>query len=204
MKFLPTSIDGAYVVEIEPAGDSRGFFARTFCAREFAEQGLETVFVQSSVALNRQALTLRGLHFQSQPHPEVKLVSCRAGKLYDVIADLRPHSPTRGRWFAVELSAENKRSLYVPGDCAHGFLTLVDDTEVQYHMNSYYVPELARGVHWNDPDLAIAWPEAPRHLSDRDRTLPPLSEVLADVAASRRRAGLDDEQSPLGGLGVGK
>jgi dTDP-4-dehydrorhamnose 3,5-epimerase len=191
MRFTGTPIEQAFIVDIEAAPDSRGYFARTFCAAEFARQGLEAEFVQSSLCYNRAAGTLRGLHFQSQPHAESKLVSCLAGAVFDVIVDLRPHSPSRGQWFGVELTATSHRALYVPGDCAHGFMTLTDDAVVSYQMSEAFVPELARGLAWNDAALAIAWPRYPAVLSDRDMSLPSLAIVLEDVAEARQQAGLD-------------
>jgi len=191
MRFTATPIEQAFIVDVDAIADSRGYFARTFCAAEFAGLGLKAEFVQSSLCYNREAGTLRGLHFQSQPQAEFKLVSCLAGSIFDVIVDLRPGSSSRGQWFGVELSAASHRSIYVPGDCAHGFITLTDDAVVSYHMNEAFVPELARGLAWDDPALAIAWPRCPSVLSDRDAAQPSLGEVLAEVAEARRRAGLD-------------
>lgn len=159
MKFTQTPLGGAFVVDLEPHADERGFFARTFCAREFAAQGLNDRVVQCSFSRNRRRGTLRGMHWQATPHGECKLIRCTRGAIYDVIIDLRRNSPTFRRWFAVELTAENGRALYVPPDCAHGFQTLEDNTEVFYQMSEYFVPESARGVRWNDPAFGIKWPE---------------------------------------------
>lgn len=181
MRFHPTRLPDARLVEPEPAADERGFFARTFCAGEFAAQGLPTVFVQHNTSGNARRGTLRGLHFQRPPHAEAKVVTCLKGAIYDVIVDLRPASPTFGRWQGFELTAGNRRSLYVPEGFAHGFQTLADDTEVGYLMTAFYVPEAAAGYRWNDPLLAIAWPLAPTVLSEKDRTWPPFTGAAAGV-----------------------
>jgi dTDP-4-dehydrorhamnose 3,5-epimerase len=168
MKFIDTPLDGAYLIDLEKRGDERGFFARFFCAREFAEHGLETCFVQINTSLSVEARTLRGLHYQLPPAAEVKIVRCLAGALWDVILDLRPGSASFGRWFAAELSAANRRMMYVPRGFAHGFLTLSPNTEVLYLVSAFYTPERERGVRWNDPRFAIAWPSPPRVISDKD------------------------------------
>lgn len=171
MRFTPTSIPGVIVIDIEPRADDRGFFARTWCARELAAQGLVASLAQCSVSHNVRAGTLRGLHFQAAPHEETKVVSCARGGIYDVVVDLRPASPTFKRWLGIELTAENRRLLYVPAGVAHGFQTLVDDTDVHYVISEFYAPDVARGVRWDDPAFGIQWPAAqPRHMSDRDRT----------------------------------
>ncbi|RMG13734.1 MAG: dTDP-4-dehydrorhamnose 3,5-epimerase [Planctomycetota bacterium] len=172
MKFLPTRVPGAYLIEIEPRSDERGFFARTFCRREFAAHGLPTDYVQQSVSYNVRARTLRGLHYQAAPHLEPKIVRCTQGAVFDVIVDVRPDSEARGRWVGVELSAENRRALYVPGGVAHGFLTLAPDCEVFYQMAEYYHAESARGVRWNDPAFGIDWPATPEVISERDASYP--------------------------------
>jgi dTDP-4-dehydrorhamnose 3,5-epimerase len=173
MKFQETELKGAYVIEPSPASDERGFFARTFCAREFAERGLAAELAQCSTSYNQRRGTLRGLHYQAPPHEEEKLVRVTAGAIFDVIVDLRDGSPSFGRWFGLELSAENRRMLYIPKGFAHGFQTLRDDSEVFYQISTFYEPASIRGIRWDDPDLAIAWPD-PRHaiISDRDRALP--------------------------------
>jgi dTDP-4-dehydrorhamnose 3,5-epimerase len=130
MRFTPTAVAGAMIVEAQRTDDERGFFSRVFCAREFAAHGMESTFVQASVSRNRRAHTLRGMHFQAQPYPEAKLISCRAGAIFDVVADMRMHSPTFGRWFSVELTADNGKAVYVPKDCAHGFMTITAESEV--------------------------------------------------------------------------
>ena len=172
MKFISTKLEGAFIVEPEAHEDSRGFFARTFCVREFGERGLATSFVQCSVSLNRKMGTLRGLHYQRPPAPEVKLVRCSAGALYDVIVDLRPDSPTYLRHIGVELTGRNRRALYVPKMFAHGYQTLEEDTEVFYQISEYYTPETATGVRYNDPKLGIEWPLPVADLSEKDAVWP--------------------------------
>lgn len=184
MIFQDTGLAGAVAIEIERVADARGFFARTFCAREFAERGLTARFVQSSVSFNTRAGTLRGMHFQMPPHREVKLVRCTAGAVWDAIVDLRSGSPTRLRWFGTELSAENRRALYIPEGFAHGFITLEPNSEVFYEMSEFYAPESARGLRWNDPALGIAWPKPPQVIAERDASYPDLDVAsLAEVGA---------------------
>jgi dTDP-4-dehydrorhamnose 3,5-epimerase len=168
MKFTETWLPGAFLIEIEPRRDERGFFARTFCRREFEEHGLETNLVQCSLSFNHLRGTVRGVHFQRPPCQEAKVVRCTAGAIFDVIVDLRPHSPTFLKYFAVHLTAENRRTLYVPKDFAHGFQTLADETEVSYQMSEFYAPELAAGLRWNDPFFAIPWPLAVSVISQQD------------------------------------
>jgi dTDP-4-dehydrorhamnose 3,5-epimerase len=170
-----TSLPGAWIVDLERHGDERGFFARTFDRSEWQARGLNPAVVQCNTSYNVKAGTLRGLHFQAPPHGEPKLVRCTRGAIFDVAVDLRLDSPTRGRWFGIELTAENRRALYIPADLAHGFQTLVDDTEVLYMMGHEYVPESSRGVRWDDPAFGIEWPAAPsgrRTLSERDASYP--------------------------------
>lgn len=168
MRFQPTGFDGLYVVEIEPHCDQRGFFARTWCAREFETAGLEGRLVQCSVSFNLRRGTLRGMHYQTPPAEEVKLVRCTAGSVHDVVIDVRPESLTYLNHFAVELSAENRRALYIPGGFAHGFQTLADRTEVFYQMSEFFAPEYARGIRWNDPRFSIEWPITDPIIIDRD------------------------------------
>ena len=168
MIFAETEVPGVLAVELEKLGDERGFFARSFCAEEFARHGLAAAFVQVNISFNRRRGTLRGLHYQAEPKPEPKLVRCTRGAIFDVAVDLRPGTATYCRWTARELSAGNHRALYVPAGCAHGFITLEDDSEVCYLMGAAYDPELARGVRWNDPAFAIAWPLQPSVISARD------------------------------------
>jgi dTDP-4-dehydrorhamnose 3,5-epimerase len=158
--------------------DERGFFSRVFCTDTFLQHGLRTDYAQWSVSFNKRCGTLRGLHFQAPPQEEIKLVSCTRGAVFDVAVDLRSGSPSRGKWAAVELSADNRSMLYIPAGFAHGFQTLTDDAEVRYHISERYRPEAARGVRWDDPDLAIAWPKSEeRVISSRDQTLPRLRDL---------------------------
>ena len=177
MRFLETELAGAFVIELERATDERGFFARSFCEREFSSQGLPSRFVECNVSYNRLAGTTRGMHWQVGENAEAKLVRCTAGAIFDVIVDLRPDSETSNRVFTVELSAENRRSLFVPTGFANGFQSLQDDSEVFYQMSAIHDPGAARGFRWDDPSLNIPWPEDPSVISDRDRALPLLSEI---------------------------
>jgi dTDP-4-dehydrorhamnose 3,5-epimerase len=170
--FIETAVPGAFVVEPERLEDERGFFARIWCAREFAERGLDARLVQCSVSVSERKGTLRGLHYQAAPHAETKLVRCTRGAIYDVIVDLRVDSPAFLRHVALELSAGDRRMLYVPEGVAHGFQTLEDLTEVSYQMSTFHAPSYARGVRWNDPAFAIDWPSGERIMSERDRTYP--------------------------------
>lgn len=172
MKFLPTPLGGAHVVELVPQQDERGYFARSFCGDEFARHGLKSAFTQCSISLNHRRGTLRGMHYQIMPHQEAKLVRCTRGRMQDVIVDLRAGSPSFKQWLAVELSADNGRMLYIPEGFAHGFLTLEDNTEVFYQISEVHRPESARGFRWNDPAFGIAWPAPVQVISDRDRDYP--------------------------------
>ena len=180
MRFVETPLPGAFVIEAEPRHDERGLFARTFCGREFKERGLRDAFVQCSTSYNRREGTIRGMHWQVGEHAEAKLVRCTAGAIFDVIVDLRPASRTRGRWIAVELSAETRRMLYVPEGFAHGFETLRDGSEVCYQMSAAFAPAAARGFRFDDPSLCIPWPLPPVCVSARDRELPALDLEAAD------------------------
>jgi dTDP-4-dehydrorhamnose 3,5-epimerase len=173
MIFNPTHLEGAYVVELEPREDERGFFARAWCRDEFAEHGLSTEVAQCNVSFNRRRGTLRGLHYQIAPHAEVKLVRCTQGAIYDVIVDLRPGSATFTQWLGVELTAGNRTMLYVPEGFAHGYQTLEDDTETFYQVSTSYAPHAERGARWDDPAFGIEWPYPDRPLiSDKDRGWP--------------------------------
>jgi dTDP-4-dehydrorhamnose 3,5-epimerase len=175
MRFEALELMGAFVVEAEPHEDERGLFARLWSAEEFADRGLASAWVESSTSYNRRAGTLRGLHYQADPAAETKLVRCTRGAAFDVIVDLREGSSTYARWVGVDLAAESRRAVYVPVGFAHGFQTLVDDTELHYEISAPYTPELARGIRWDDPTLAIRWPDCDvRVISERDRELPPL------------------------------
>lgn len=172
MRLEPLPLAGAYLLSVSPLEDARGYFARTFCRDEFTAHGLSPVVAQCNVSWNRHRGTLRGLHYQAAPHGEAKLVRCTRGAVWDVMVDLRDESPTRLKWYGVELSAENRLAVYIPEGFAHGFQSLVDDTEVFYQMSESYHPDLARGVRWDDPALGIHWPLAEPILSERDRTYP--------------------------------
>lgn len=175
MRFHPTTLPGVWRIELEPRTDDRGFFARTYCEREFGEHGLNTNWPQCNLTRTRLRGMIRGLHYQAEPHPEIKLVRCTAGRIWDIIVDVRRGSPTFGKWEGFELSGETQYQLYVPTGFAHGFQCLTDNCELFYQMSDFYVPELARGVRWNDPTLAIPWPITPPHLSERDHNLPLLT-----------------------------
>ena len=168
MRFTPTPLAGSYLIDLDKREDERGFFARFFCEREFSEAGLETRFVQMNVSLSRDRGTLRGMHYQLGPAAEVKVVRALRGAVWEVILDLRPESPTFGRSFGTELTAENRRMMYVPRGFAQGILTLEPDTEALYLVSAYYDPGRERGVRWNDPRFSIAWPEQPSVISDKD------------------------------------
>lgn len=172
MLFRETALTGAYLIELDKHEDERGFFARSWCQREFLAHGLNPRLVQCNISFNRRRGTLRGMHYQVAPHEEAKLVRCTRGAIYDVIIDLRPASPTYMQWIAVELTADNYRMLYIPERFAHGFQTLEDNTEVFYQMSEFYAPECARGIRWNDPTFAISWPTAERIISQRDQQYP--------------------------------
>jgi dTDP-4-dehydrorhamnose 3,5-epimerase len=168
MIFRKTAIHGAWVIEPERLEDERGFFARTWDLAEFAKRGLNPQLAQCSISYNRARGTLRGLHYQAAPYEEAKLVRCTAGAIFDVAVDLRPESRSFREWFGVELSAQNRLALYVPEGCAHGFLTLDDDSEVHYQISQSHVPQAARGVRWNDPAFAITWPGEVVVINERD------------------------------------
>jgi dTDP-4-dehydrorhamnose 3,5-epimerase len=170
--FEPTAIAGVVLVDVDRHDDERGFFARSWCAREFAAAGLPDQLVQCSVSWNVRRHTLRGMHWQAAPHAEGKLVRCTRGALLDVVVDLRPDSSSYLRHVAVELDSCNRRAIFIPPGFAHGFLTLADSTEVLYQMDTFFVPEAARGARWDDPAFGIDWPAEPAVISQRDRTYP--------------------------------
>lgn len=172
MKFTETEIAGLWVIELEPARDHRGFFAPTFSEDDFRARGLESRVAECSIAFTARAGTLRGMHYQREPHGQAKLVRCTRGALYDAVIDLRPDSATWRRWFAVELTAENRRMLYIPTGLAHGYQTLDDGTEIAYQMSSPYQPGAAAGVRWNDPAFGVAWPREVTVIAERDATYP--------------------------------
>src|ERR1700757_1004730 len=169
MKFSQTTLAGLWLIELELREDERGFLARTYCENEFAAHGLNTRWPQCNLTLTKQRGMVRGMHFQADPKPEIKLIRCAAGAIFDVLVDVRRSSPTFGRWEGFELSAANRRTLYVPGGFAHGLQCLTDNCEVFYMMSEFYVPELARGICWNDPAVGIRWPMAEAALSERDK-----------------------------------
>lgn len=179
MIFHQAPLPGAFIIESEPAADERGWFARTYESSELEGHGLESDFTQASLSYNLRRGTLRGLHWQAEPFAEAKLVSAITGALFDVVVDVRPGSPTFGRWFGARIDADSHRAIYIPRGFAHGFQTLVDDTTVSYHMTAPYHPEAARGVRWDDPSLGIAWPLEAVIVSLRDRSLPRLMEMAA-------------------------
>jgi dTDP-4-dehydrorhamnose 3,5-epimerase len=177
MKFSRTALDGVWLIELELREDERGFLARTFCEQEFASHGLNTRWPQCNLTFTRQRGMIRGMHFQAEPKPEIKLFRCQAGAVFDVLVDVRRGTPTFGRWEGFELTAQDRRMLYVPGGFAHGFQCLTDNCELFYQMSECYVPELARGIRWDDPMVKIPWPLPNPVLSERDRSLPPLAEL---------------------------
>ena len=168
-----TKLEGVFVVEPERFEDERGFFAPSFSAKEFAAKQMATHFVENNISYSKSRGTLRGLHYQAAPYGQAKLIRCTRGAIFDLAVDLRPESRTFKQWFGVELTAENRSLVYIPGDCGHGFQTLLDDTEVFYMVSQPYVPESGRGFRWNDPAFGIEWPDVgPRILVDRDQEYP--------------------------------
>jgi dTDP-4-dehydrorhamnose 3,5-epimerase len=172
MEYHESKIRGVFEIRIEPKEDGRGFFARTWCQKEFEEHGLNPHLVQCSLSFNSKKGTLRGMHYQAAPYAETKLVRCTQGSIYDVVIDLRAQSPTFRSWISVVLDSKKRNMVYIPEGCAHGFLTLEDGSEVFYQMSQFYDAGSARGVRWDDPAFRIAWPEKVTVLSERDRTYP--------------------------------
>ena len=172
MIFHTLEIEGAFLIEPERKEDRRGFFARTYCRNELEERDLDPTVVQCNISVNHQRGTVRGMHYQAAPHEEIKLVRCTGGAIHDVILDLRPDSPTFKKHYGVELSAQNRLSLYIPAGIAHGFQSLEDNSEIFYQMSEFYHPESARGVRWNDPAFSIQWPLPISIISDRDLEFP--------------------------------
>jgi len=171
--FTETELQGAYIIDIEPRQDERGYFARVWCSREFEAQGLNTHLVQCNIAYNHKKGILRGMHYQQQPHAEVKLVRCTQGSVYDAIVDLRKDSPTYLKWTGVELTEDNHRMLYVPEGFAHGYITLQDNSELFYQVSEFYTPGAEGGLRWDDPRVGIQWPEMGELLiSEKDRGWP--------------------------------
>jgi dTDP-4-dehydrorhamnose 3,5-epimerase len=177
MTFHETKLHGVFEIHLEPAADGRGFFARSWCQKEFEEQGLNSRLVQCNVSFSAKKGTLRGMHYQVPPYAETKVVRCARGSIYDVVVDLRPQSPTFKQWISLVLTAEERNMVYIPEGCAHGFLTLEDKTEVFYQMSEFYNPESARGVRWDDPAFQIAWPAKAEVISERDRTYPNFESI---------------------------
>ena len=169
MIFTETKLTGAFIIEPEKLADERGFFARTWCKREFNSHGLNPNLVQCNISFNKIKGTIRGMHYQSAPYEEAKLVRCTKGKIYDVIIDIRPESLTYKQWISVELSAANHKSIYIPEGFAHGFQSLKDNTEVFYQMGEFYQPECACGIRWNDPQFNVIWPFEAITISDKDK-----------------------------------
>ncbi len=172
MIFTETKLKGAFLIEPELMKDERGFFARSFCENEFKGHGLKSRVLQCNLSFNSAKGTVRGMHYQTAPFAEAKLVSCTRGGVYDVIIDLRPDSSTYCQWFAAELTTENYRMLYIPEGFAHGFQALTENAMVFYQMYGFYHPEAARGVRWDDPAFAIRWPLTTRNITEKDRTYP--------------------------------
>ena len=177
MIFHETKLEGTFEIQLEPRSDERGFFARSWCQKEFEDKRLNHRLVQCSVSFTSRKGTLRGMHYQEPPHAEAKVVRCTRGAIYDVVVDLRPYSQTYKDWVAVVLTAEMRNIVYVPEGCAHGFLTLKDNTEVFYQMSESYHPEYARGVRWNDPAFRIVWPSKVEVISERDQAYPDFEQV---------------------------
>ena len=175
MRFTETRLKGAFIIEPERLEDERGFFARTFCQKEFEAHGLNPRLVQCNISYNKHKGTLRGMHYQVAPMAEAKLVRCTRGTIYDVIIDLQPESPTYCQWLAEELNAENSKIIYIPEGFAHGFQTLEDETEVFYQMAEFYSPEHAQGVRWDDPVFGIKWPLNSKIISEKDKNYPLMS-----------------------------
>lgn len=181
MRFTETPIAGVWIIDIEPVPDERGFFARLTCRDDFARRGLNSDFVQQSISWNPHVGTLRGLHYQAEPYGEEKVVRVTQGAVFDVVVDIRRKSASFGKWFGVDLSADNRRQLYIPNGVAHGFQTLEDQTEIYYQMTAPYRAGAAQGILWSDPELKISWPlTTPTIMSEKDRGLPLLREIDLD------------------------
>lgn len=185
MRFFPNPVTGSFLIEPEKRSDERGFFARLFCETEFAAVGLETSYVQANISLSARKGTVRGLHYQLGTAAEVKVVRCTAGALYDVALDLRPNSPTFGQWFGAELNTHNHTMLYVPRGCAHGFVTLTEQTEIFYLVSAPYTPAQERCVRFSDPRFDIRWPVATEHISPKDAESPDFDPIRHGVDALR-------------------
>jgi dTDP-4-dehydrorhamnose 3,5-epimerase len=191
MKFTETNLKGAFIVDLEPRGDERGFFARSFCQKEFEAHGLKPLIAQANISFNYRRGTVRGMHFQFPPAAETKFVRCSRGAIVDVIVDLRPESPTYLQHVAVELTAENRRGLYVPERFAHGYQVLEDNTETTYQVGEFYTPAAESGIRYSDPRLAIDWPLAASDMSDKDQNWP-LLDVAEPLIRERMRAAVTE------------
>ncbi|WP_298723319.1 dTDP-4-dehydrorhamnose 3,5-epimerase [uncultured Ferrovibrio sp.] len=178
MKFTETKLPGAFIIDLERREDDRGFFARVWCRKEFLDHGIDIDILQGNLSVNPVPGTLRGMHYQEKPYGEAKLVRCQRGAIYDVIVDLRPGSPTFRQWIGVELTAESHRMLYVPDGFAHGFQTLVENSEVNYLVSQYYTPDAGRGVRYDDPVLNITWPLPVSRISEQDKGWPLLAATV--------------------------
>jgi dTDP-4-dehydrorhamnose 3,5-epimerase len=194
MRFIQTVLKGAYLVEIERRADGRGFFGRGWCKKEFEIQGLNPNLAQANIGFSQKTGTLRGMHYQAVPYQEAKLVRCTMGAIYDVVLDLRHASLTYLKWFGVELTAHNRRMVYVPEGCAHGYQTLTDDTEVFYQTSQFYAPAHVRGVRYDDPVFRISWPIAVRAISDADRDWPSYSAPNRGRTPARIRVATPNPQ----------
>ena len=183
MIFTETKLKGAFLIDLEPREDDRGFFARAFCQKEFAQHGLKPVIAQANIGFNRRKGTLRGMHFQFPPAAETKLVRASRGAVLDIIVDLRPESPTYLQHISVELSADNHRGIYIPERFAHGYQALEDNTETTYHVGEFYTPGAEGGLLFDDPALGLEWPLPVTTMSDKDRQWKPLSEIEAELTA---------------------
>ena len=178
MIFKKTALKDAWIIDLNKLTDERGFFARSFCVKEFEDHGIKFPIAQSNVSYNYKKQTLRGMHYQLEPHGEAKLVRCTKGSIHDVIIDVRSDSPTYGKWIGIELSEKNYRMLYVPEGFAHGFITLEDETEVTYQVSEFYTPGAEQGIRWDDPAFNIEWPLDPKIISEKDKSWLPYKDVV--------------------------
>lgn len=176
MIFQPLLVSGAFYIEVEPHEDERGYFARIWCPKEFAQAGIHFSPIQISLSFNKHKGTLRGIHFQKAPYIEAKIVQCLKGRLFDVIVDLRPDSQSYKKWVGITLSGRKKDMVYVPEGCAHGYVTLTGDCLISYMISKEYTEKSAQGIRWDDPSIAITWPQLPLHISDKDSTWPFLTQ----------------------------
>ena len=185
MQLQETQIPGCKLIRLEPLRDARGEFVRTWCRQTMLENGIDLSIVQCSVSTNIAKGTLRGLHFQKRPYGERKLVRCIRGRLFDVVVDLRTDSPSYRKWQSFELSADDEQVVYIPKGCAHGFLTLEENTQIEYMMGDVYISDAASGIRWDDPELNVEWPFSPAVISDRDLQLPGLSEISTSIMSAK-------------------